>query len=114
AIDDAAVNCNFMGPSFDHVVDFINAATGFNYNRKGLIRVGERINNIKRVINCNLGITRDDDKLPAIVLKPLKTGRSLGVKLDLEDNLKVYYKNRGWDWETGKPTDEKLKNLGII
>ncbi len=114
AIDDAAVNCNVMGPSFDHVVDFINAATGFNYNRKGLIRVGERINNIKRLINCNLGITRDDDKLPAIVLKPLKTGGSSGVKLDLEDNLKVYYKNRGWDWETGRPTDEKLKDLGII
>ncbi|MFW9784504.1 MAG: aldehyde ferredoxin oxidoreductase C-terminal domain-containing protein, partial [Candidatus Heimdallarchaeota archaeon] len=114
AIDDAAVNCNVLGPSFDHVVDFINAATGFNYNRKGLIKVGERINNIKRVINCNLGITRDDDKLPAIVLKPLKAGRSLGVKLDLDDNLKVYYKNRSWDWETGRPTDEKLKNLGII
>ena len=34
--------------------------------------------------------------------------------LDLENNLKTYYKRRGWDLETGKPSKEKLKELGIL
>jgi len=44
----------------------------------------------------------------------LDSGRITGVKLDLEDNLKTYYKRRGWDGETGKPSKEKLKELGIL
>ncbi len=114
AIDDSGVNCNFLGPSFAQVTEFINAATGLSFRTKSLLRVGERINNLKRLINCNLGITRADDKLPAHVLKPLKTGRSVGVELKLDNNLKEYYKRRGWEWETGKPSEEKLKELGIV
>ncbi|MCE7746562.1 MAG: hypothetical protein GPJ52_15650, partial [Candidatus Heimdallarchaeota archaeon] len=41
-------------------------------------------------------------------------GKTEGVKLDLEDNLKAYYKHREWDWKTGHPTEAKLKELGII
>lgn len=114
AIDDSAVNCNFATPKLEHIIGYINAATGFNYNRKSLIKVGERINNLKRLINCNLGITRKDDRLPNHNLKVLSSGRIKNVKLDLEDNLKKYYNIRGWDWETGRPTKEKLKELEIL
>jgi len=113
AIDNSAVNCIFMSPSLNDIIGYINAATGFNYDRKSLLLVGERINNLKRVINCKLGITRHDDKLPNHVMKVLKTGKTAGIKLDLEDNLKRYYKDRGWDWETGYPTQEKLDELGL-
>ena len=78
------------------------------------MEVGERINNLKRLISCNLGITRKDDKIPEHNKKVLSSGRITGVKLDLEDNLKTYYKRRGWDWETGRPTEEKLKELRIL
>jgi len=114
AIDDSAVNCAFVNLSLDHTVGHINASTGFNYNKKSILKVGERINNIKRLINCKLGITRQDDKLPAILTEELKTGKTIHVKLDLEENLKIYYNKRGWDWDTGRPTEEKLKELNII
>lgn len=114
AIDDSAVNCNMNGPPLENIIGYINAATGFNYDKKSLMEVGERINNLKRLISCNLGITREDDKLPNHILKALPSGRVMGVKLDLEENLKKYYTRRGWDWETGKPSEEKLKQLGII
>ncbi len=78
-----------------------------------VVLIGERINNIKRIINCNLGITRQDDKLPNIVLKPLNSGRTADVVINLDQNLERYYKERGWDWETGRLTEEKLKELGI-
>jgi aldehyde:ferredoxin oxidoreductase len=114
AIDDSAVNCNFRNPSLEHIIGYINAATGFNYINKSLMSVGERINNIKRLINCKLGITRDDDKLPGHFYKVLNKGKIAGIKLDLEQNLRRYYRIRNWDWETGSPTEEKLKELGII
>jgi aldehyde:ferredoxin oxidoreductase len=113
AIDDSAVNCNFRNPELEDIIGYINAATGFNYNKKSLLKVGERINNIKRVINCKMGITRADDKLAGINTKVLDMGKIAGVKLDLEKNLERYYKERGWDWDTGAPTQEKLNELGI-
>jgi aldehyde:ferredoxin oxidoreductase len=76
--------------------------------------VGARISNLKRLISCNLGLAREDDKLPGHMTKTLPSGRIMGVKLDLEDNLKKYYTRRGWDWETGRPTEEKLKQLNIL
>ncbi|MBA7642180.1 putative oxidoreductase YdhV [subsurface metagenome] len=114
AIDDSAVNCAFVSPTLDHIIGHINASTGFNYDKKSILQVGERINNLKRLINCKLGITREDDKLPGILKQELKTGKTIHVRLDLEENLKTYYKRRGWDWETGKPSEEKLKELNII
>lgn len=113
AIDDSAVNCNMNGPPLENVIGYINAATGFNYDKKTLMEVGERINNLKRVISCNLGTTRKDDKLPNHFLKSLPSGRVMGVKLDLEENLKRYYTRRGWVWDTGRPSEEKLKELNI-
>ena len=113
AIDDSAVNCNFRNPDLEDIIGYVNAATGFDYNRKSLMKVGERINNIKRVISCKMGITRADDKLAGINTKVLPMGKIAGVKLDLEKNLKRYYKERGWDWNTGAPTQEKLDELGI-
>ena len=113
AIDDSAINCTFPNPNVEHVVKYVNAVTGFDYNKKSFVRIGERINNIKRVISCNLGITRQDDKLPNIVLKPLNSGRTADVMINLDGNLERYYKERGWDWETGRPTEDKLKELGI-
>jgi aldehyde:ferredoxin oxidoreductase len=114
AIDDSAVNCNFSNIPMDYIIGYINASTGFNYDVKSLMQVGERINNLKRLINCILGITREDDRLPNHLTKVFTEGKTTGIKLDLEKNLKKYYESRGWDWETGRPTDEKLKELGLI
>ncbi|MFW9970180.1 MAG: aldehyde ferredoxin oxidoreductase family protein [Candidatus Odinarchaeota archaeon] len=114
AIDDSAINCNFVNLSVDHIVGHINAATGFNYDTKSILQVGERINNLKRLINCKLGITRADDKIPGLLKQELQSGKTVHVKLELEENLKTYYKIREWDWETGKPTKEILKKLNII
>jgi aldehyde:ferredoxin oxidoreductase len=113
AIDDSATNCNFLNPPLDHIIKYINASTDFNYNKKTLMLVGERINTLKRLISCKLGTTREDDRLPKHLLRELKSGKTEGVKLDLEGSLELYYKIRGWDWETGWPSKEKLEELNI-
>ncbi|MFX0021298.1 MAG: aldehyde ferredoxin oxidoreductase family protein [Candidatus Hermodarchaeota archaeon] len=114
AIDDSAVNCSFVSLSLDDIIGHINAATNFGYEKNSMLEVGERINNLKRLINCKLGIKRKDDKIPGILKQELESGKTVHVKLELEENLKTYYKLREWDWETGKPTEEKLKRLNIL
>lgn len=115
SVDDSAVNCNFeTPPKISDFSKYLTYATGTKYTAKTLMEAGERIFNIKRLISCSMGITRKDDKLPKIVTEVLQTGKTAGIKLDLEENLKSYYEYRGWDWETGRPTEKKLKQLWII
>ncbi|HUT82743.1 MAG TPA: aldehyde ferredoxin oxidoreductase family protein [Candidatus Bathyarchaeia archaeon] len=115
AIDDSAVSCDFeTPPKFSDVAKYLSLATDFKYTPKILLEAGERMTNIKRLISCNLGITREDDRLPGIVKQVLASGPTEGVKIDLEENLKTYYKIRGWDWVTGRPTKAKLEELRII
>jgi len=115
-IYDSAVICNFPHIPDSTLGRLLKASTGFSSlsNRKKLFIVGERANNLKRIISCKLGCKREDDHLPMIVTQTLESGGSIGQKLDLEENLKKYYEIRGWDWETGWPTDEKLRELEIL
>jgi len=113
AIDDSAIRCNFVHLPFPLTVEIFNAITGFNYNLKSLLKCGERINNLKRLISWKLGITRKDDYLPKIITHPLDHGPTKGISLQLEDNLRNYYRIRKWDWESGRPNQEKLSELGI-
>ena len=114
AIDDSAIRCSFVNLPFPTTVQYFNLITGFDYTLETLLKCGERITNLKRLISCNLGLSRKDDYLPKIITQPLSMGSTKGISLDLEDNLRTYYKHRKWDWETGCPTQEKLKELDII
>jgi aldehyde:ferredoxin oxidoreductase len=114
-IYDSAVICNFTHINIPLLTRLLKASTGFSSlgNKKKIFLVGERATNLKRLISCKLGCKREDDYLPKIVTTALESGGSAGIKIDLEDNLKIYYQIRGWDWETGWPTKEKLDELGI-
>jgi len=115
AFEDSAIYCNFKtAPRISQIAKLISFATGIKHRVKDIFKCGERMNQLKRLISCNLGLTRKDDSLPNHVLKVLETGATAGVTYKLEENLKNYYKIRDWDWETGCPKDEKLKELGIL
>jgi len=108
---DSAVICNFTHLNDIALARLLKSSTGSSGN---LFKIGERASNLKRLISCKLGCKREDDYLPKIVSTALETGGSAGISVDLEENLKVYYEKRGWDWETGWPTKEKLEKLGIL
>lgn len=114
-IFDSATICNFPHINMNTISRLFKSSTGLPNlgNKRKLLVVGERATHLKRLINCKLGITREDDKLPEIVTKTLLMGGSIGQSLDLEEHLKTYYEVRGWDWETGWPTKEKLAEFGI-
>ena len=80
-----------------------------------LSRIGERINNIERLFNLREGLTRSDDTLPERFLsEPIPEGPSRGQTVDLESMLNEYYEARGWDTETGIPSPQKLRELGLV
>lgn len=102
------------GPS--HVVDLIQAATGWNYSLYEYMQAGERRLNMLRAFNAREGIDRKDDTLPKKMFKELKGGATDGVKLDhqeMEHAKDVYFAMSGWDVKTGIPTRAKLEELGI-
>ena len=69
---------------------------------------------MKRCFNVREGISRKDDKLPKRLMEPLKTGPTKGQKVEnLDAMLDEVYEALGWDKATGKPTKEKLKELGL-
>ncbi len=115
AIYDSNVTCSYAGVNTPLLMRLLKAATGFDSLGKSrlFMRAGERGSNVKRLISCKLGVKKEDDYLPEIVTRALKSGATAGIKLDLFENLNVYYQTRGWD-ENGVPTEEKLKELGII
>jgi len=78
-----------------------------------LLMFGERSLNLKRAINNILGVTRKDDKIPAIARKALNEGGTAGIEPDMDLMLKEFYTVSNWDWETGKPAREKLNELGL-
>ena len=100
-----------VGP--ETVVEWLNLALGWDWDADDLIRAGERLFNLKRMINLRLGVTRADDTLPRRLLThPRPSGSAAGVLPDLETMLEEYYQLRGWTAE-GVPTDEKLRELGL-
>jgi aldehyde:ferredoxin oxidoreductase len=114
-IYDSAVICSVPKINEKFMSKLIKASTGFDSlgSVKKLLVAGERATNLKRFISCKLGCSRADDILRDINSTALKTGVTAGINAKLTDNLRKYYEIRKWDWETGWPSEEKLKELNI-
>jgi len=120
AISDAAGVCkntynNMEVLDWEETAELLQALTGWNMSGDEVRRIGERIVNLERLFIGREGITRADDVLPQRFLRePLPNGGpSTGSTVDLEPMLDEYYQARGWNVETGLPSQEKLKELGL-
>jgi aldehyde:ferredoxin oxidoreductase len=113
---DAVGACKFMGMALmaEDMVPIIAHATGWDFQESDFRQAGERIYNLSRAFNVREGCTRADDTLPERLLKePLQDGPAKGHVVDLDPLLDAYYDYRGWDPQTGKPTAQKLGELGL-
>ncbi|MBM3142157.1 MAG: aldehyde ferredoxin oxidoreductase family protein [Chloroflexi bacterium] len=114
---DAMGTCKFMGMALatEDWVDMIANCVGWKFDVSDFRKLGERIYNLARAFSVREGLTRADDSLPKRLLEdPLPEGAAQGHKVEkLGQMLDAYYGFRGWDKKTGKPTPEKLKELGL-
>ncbi|MDN5366368.1 MAG: hypothetical protein PWP44_1574, partial [Thermacetogenium sp.] len=91
----------------------LTAATGIDFTVEEIMKIGERIWNMERLFLLANGFTKADDTLPPRILKePVKVGPCKGAVSKLDVMLPEYYEVRGWDAE-GRPTPEKLQELGL-
>jgi aldehyde:ferredoxin oxidoreductase len=98
--------CQFENPGVQPLLAAINAATGWDLAADDLMALGKRIVNIKRLLNFKLGMTKANDRLPELLLKPLKEGGAAGIVPDMPALLAGAYAEFGWDAETGRPPEE--------
>lgn len=114
ALYNAMIMCQMANPTVQCICDLLTYATGYKVSVGDVNKIGDRLFNLKRAFNNRMGITRDDDRLPKLVLTPLREGGTLGNVPDFDKQLREYYKYRRWDWPSGKPTREKLEELELL
>lgn len=105
--------CQFQNPGVERLLAALNGATGWGLETDDLMTLGKRIVTLKRMLNLRLGLTRADDRLPDLLLKPLDDGGAAGAVPDVDALLAGAYAEYGWDPETGEPTQETLEELGL-
>ena len=112
--------CKFFmygGLNIDNYADMLSALTGWEIDGWELLKVGERVTNLQRLFNMREGFGRNDDLIPERVRKIPSFGiykdeQRCAIK-DYEGMLNEYYEARGWDLITGKPSKDKLRELGL-
>jgi len=98
-----------------YIVGFMSAVTGWDRSMDELLKAGERIANMRHVINLREGINPLEWPVhPRIIGKPpQEEGPLAGVTADIEAQN---YWNLGaldWDRVTTKPSKKKLLELGL-
>jgi len=107
------------------VSELYSAATGIELNPQELIKHSERVWNVFKMVNVREGFSRSDDEPPDTWFEPMVDYKGdehymmdyyRTKKLNREDVdqwLTDYYDERGWNAETGIPTEDKLVQLGL-
>ena len=99
------------------ILSLLSAITGREYDKAEFSKTGERVFNLEKIFNYREGFRREDDRLPDRFFEDAFTvGPKKGSVLDrgqFNAMLTLYYKDRGWDPETTKPGDLKMKELGL-
>jgi aldehyde:ferredoxin oxidoreductase len=108
--------CKFLikgkvGP--ERTSKIINTALGWDWTAEDVLTMGDKLFQLKRLINLRLGITAADDKLPErLVTEPRPSGHAAGILPDMDLMRPIYYELRDWD-ENGVPRPERLEKLGL-
>ncbi len=118
-IYDALGVCKFSRGFFllEGFTPFLEAVMGWKLTEEGLLKVGERINNLKQLFNHSIGMRREDFYLPDRLLEePIREGVSRGAIITEEEMHRMlddYLQERGWDTD-GRPGEQKLSDLGLV
>ncbi len=113
SVCDALITCILMNVPIQGLVDMLNAATGWDVDLEEMMTTGERIFNLKRALNIKLGWRPEGERLPSLLLEPLEEGGTGGYVPDAERLLLDYYRVRGWEGESGRPTQGRLLSLDL-
>ena len=117
-LTDSAGGCYYaemMGVHMWKLVEYLNAALGWNYDGDHYMEIGERIQNIRQLFNIKHGFDPAAVVLPERMKgnPPLSNGPLKGRRLRTEEQVALHWKAFGWDPVTGVPLKETVERLGI-
>jgi len=110
--------CNFVLGGFPHIdtlMDNLKAITGWNdLTPEELVKTGERITNVRQAFNIREGL-KTPFKYPERMLgvPPKEVGPRAGLNMTQAEIFNDYLEAMDWDTDTGKPSKEKLLELGL-
>ena len=117
-LTDGAGGCYYgqmMGVHTWKLVDYLNAAEGWNFDGDHYMEIGERIQTLRQLFNIKQGIDPASVRLPRRMEgdPPLPSGPLKGIRLKNREQVSAHWRAFGWDAETGVPLPETVKRLGI-
>ncbi len=97
------------------LIELINAVTGWGVDMDEVLTAGRRIQTLRQCFNLREGIGPKAVALPERMTgnPPQAEGPLAGVSIDIDPMAREYRAAMGWDPETGVPTEETLKELGL-
>jgi aldehyde:ferredoxin oxidoreductase len=103
----------FEGLTAKEITEWFNLATGLDRDFNSLLHSGEKMFNLKHLINLRRGFDPASDTLPD---RFTSTKRKQGAPSEhlpqIKEMVKDYYHQRGWE-ASGKIKEEKLTELGL-
>jgi len=117
---DSLVLCMFptqtmLSTKIDHLVELMNAATGWDYSNEEATAQSLRAVNLLRAFNVRHGVTpeveRPSKRYGSVPVDGPTQGRD--VMQIWDETLDRYYHLMGWDRTTGKPRPDTLLKLGL-
>jgi len=93
----------------------LNAVAGWTLSIHDYLHVGERIAAIRQAFNIREGFNPLHFKMPgrAIGRPPQDRGPLKNVIVDVDSQVREYFKLMDWDIKTGKPSAQRLTELGL-
>jgi aldehyde:ferredoxin oxidoreductase len=90
------------------LVEFVCAATGWDFTAAEAISAGKRSLSLQQAFNMRQGLSARDFALPTRIADPPAMGPFAGKLVDFDSLRRSYYKAMGWEPETGNPSKECL------
>jgi aldehyde:ferredoxin oxidoreductase len=99
---------------FSHFAETLNSITGRNETKDTLLKAGERIWYLERLLNLKLGLKPEDDSLPyRIVHESVPDGAAKGLTFPPEVYFPSFYEAREIDPKTGQISQKKIQEMGL-
>lgn len=105
----------FPGVDRVPIFEWFNAATGWDLSPEEYMQVGRRIQTLRQLFNIRQGIDPWSLKTnPRMIgFPPLPAGPNRGRSFDLDQVMSDYWREIGWNADTGVPLQETLEKLGL-
>jgi aldehyde:ferredoxin oxidoreductase len=115
---DGAGLCNFglqMGVDRLPLFEYLNAATGWEKTPDEYMQIGARLQTLRQLFNLREGLDPRQVTLPGRACgdPPLPSGALKGTHFDDAPLRRLYWKAMGWEADTGIPTSQTLRHLGL-